>query len=149
MEHSQWPSWFHAHGFKMEKGGGPPLVVVHGPKVLIGNNVAYLLISPQFGQIGSYRISWRITFFQGDYVEGRIHVTAAELRAAFGISEQPCLDNAFADHFLADSAVQGHYIRRGNFLNIPMPGTGTDGDPNISIYLDDEIKQAVRDFLAA
>ncbi len=46
-----------------------------------------------------------------------------------------------------NSAVQSKFIRWGNFLNIPCPGTGHDGDPNVSIYVTDEIREAVRKLL--
>lgn len=42
---------------------------------------------------------------------------------------------------------QGAFIRYGNFLNIPSPGTGHDGDPNISILIDGPIRRAVRQLL--
>jgi hypothetical protein len=51
------------------------------------------------------------------------------------------------DRYGGDSAAQGFYIRWRNCLNIPCPGTGHDGDPNISVTLSDDIKEAVRQLL--
>lgn len=47
----------------------------------------------------------------------------------------------------AEFADQGKYIRLGSFLNIPCPGSGRDGDPNISIFLYEELSEAVRKLL--
>lgn len=45
------------------------------------------------------------------------------------------------------SAHQGYYLRFKRYLNIPGPGTGHDGDPNISIEVDETIKSAVQKLL--
>ena len=71
------------------------------------------------------------------------------LKMAFGLSEE---SGKYGDwligRFGGESAEQGQFIRFENFLNIPCPGTGHDGDPNISIVLDDKIRDAVEHLLA-
>jgi hypothetical protein len=49
--------------------------------------------------------------------------------------------------FEADFAEEGKYIRCGNYLNIPRPGTGEDNDPNVSILLSPDIINAVLDLI--
>jgi len=94
-------------------------------------------------------VDWEVVQTQQEKVNGRVIFTSDDLRAAFGLSEE---SGRFGDwlikRFGADSAAQGRYIRWKNFLNIPCPGTGHDGDPNVSIHFDEEIQDAVRQLLA-
>ncbi len=83
-----------------------------------------------------------------EVVRGRRQFNDDELTAAFGLTDNPGEHGLWLlDRFGGDSAEQGQYIRWRNFLNIPCPGTGHDGDPNISIRLNEEIKEAVRQLL--
>jgi hypothetical protein len=83
-----------------------------------------------------------------EWVRGRSRFNDDDLEAAFGLSEN---SGKFGDwlikQFGADVANQGKYIRWKKFLNIPCPGTGNDGDPNVSIHLDEEIQDTVRELL--
>lgn len=45
------------------------------------------------------------------------------------------------------TADQGRFIRYNRFLNIPGPGTGHDGDSNISVEIRSEMQDAVAAFL--
>jgi len=75
---------------------------------------------------------------------GRRWFTIDDLRSAFGISDY---SGKYArwliDRYGAEVAEQMKYIRWHEYLNIPCPGTGNDGDPNISIEIDDEIQLAI------
>lgn len=94
-------------------------------------------------------VEWEVVQSQQAKVNGRVVFTSDDLRAAFGLSQE---SGEFGDwlieRFGADSASQGKFIRWKNFLNIPCPGTGHDGDPNVSIHIDEEIRETVRRLLA-
>ena len=93
-------------------------------------------------------VDWEVIYSLNEKTTGRIRLLVDELKVAFRLSEsQRCFGKWLIDKYNASSAEQGKYIRRGDFLNIPCPGTGHDGDPNISIEIDDEIREAVRQLL--
>lgn len=80
---------------------------------------------------------------------GRTRFSDEDLAAAFGLSDSSGKSGDWLiQEFGAHVAEQGKYIRWGVYLNIPCPGTGNDGDPNVSIHLDDEIRNAVQQLLA-
>jgi hypothetical protein len=93
-----------------------------------------------------YWVYWFLVHSTGQ-IEGNIKMSRAEVRVAFGLAAQT-EDRTFAKKFNADAASPGRFIRRGSYLNLPMPGTGVDGDPNISVYISPEIRLAIQALLA-
>lgn len=72
--------------------------------------------------------------------------------AAFGLTDYLPMQlpgDFLLEKYGGDVACQFLFIRWQDYLNIPGPGTGHDGDPNISIKLTDEIKEAIRALLAS
>tara|TARA_B100000745_G_scaffold298696_1_gene247921 strand:- start:5487 stop:5894 length:408 start_codon:yes stop_codon:yes gene_type:complete len=69
--------------------------------------------------------------------EGRIHVTSDELAGMFGVRLR-----------VEENGGGRWYVRKGNFLNIPRPGNGRDGDPNMSVLITPEIQLAVKKLIA-
>lgn len=100
-----------------------------------------------------YTLSWHISHKGGldpAFTAGAIETNSLELRRMF------CLDDGVeeADRWMTrqyrgTTAVQGKYLRQDRYLNIPGPGTGRDGDANISVFVSDGIMKSVRDLLAA
>lgn len=139
------PDWFHLHGCKMYLKGHT------GNLVVIGSNAAQLTVHHDVP--GRWKIDWEIKFGIGQKVSGNILVNDDTLAAAFGVTELllnlPPGSRRLFDRFGASLASQGKFIRFGDFLSIPGPGTGHDGDPNISICLDEDIKKAVEKSLKA
>lgn len=143
------PKWFHHHGLKMSLGGEPLVTFVSNRKsVLIGNNAARLQIYSS-GVKDEYVVFWRIHFFVDEYAEGRIKIPVGGIKDAFKLNSKHDVFHldALAETMGADVGVAGQYIRKGSCLNIPMPGTGADGDPNISVFISKEIQEAVRELL--
>jgi len=124
------PDWFNAHGFRVYLGGNPIYHPTYENEVLAGSKTSQIQIRPSLEK-GKYKVLWLLIFSEKDFVHGEITLPAHEVRDAFCVCQN-----------ILESKVQGHYIRRGRFLNIPMSGTGADGDPNISIFVSDEIREA-------
>ena len=143
------PIWCHHHGSKMcvEQFDRQNQVLV------ISGSAAKVIIrkaSSVYPGAKGWFVDWEVVqcklYEEG--VHGRSRFNDEDIKAAFGLSES---SGKFGEwlikQFGADSAEQGKYIRWKNFLNIPCPGTGHDGDPNVSIHLDEEIQNAVRQLL--
>ncbi len=134
------PVWCHFHCSKMIifKQDNPR-------KVVVGSSHD---ISVEISRLDEqYLVYWKIKHCLG-WANGTTLYTSDELRSAFGLSEDSGdYGGRLIDRFGADVAEQGKFIRWRNFLNIPGPGTGDDGDPNISIDLDAEIKNAIEKLL--
>lgn len=136
------PSWFHHHGLELSLGGKPIIQVTHENEVVVDSNVAHLQIRPSITK-GVYQVIWHIAFSSNESVQGQICLTHSELKEAFDLSSTN-EKSVFAELLNADVGVQGHYIREGKWLNMPAPGNGFDGDPNISVFVTDDLQDAVR-----
>jgi hypothetical protein len=137
------PNWFNPHGLKMSLGDYPICQVTHENEVLVGSNVARLQIRPSMVNQGKYQVLWQINHGPGEFVQGQVQLTKGELEEAFELCPNPPR-NVFAEHINVDAAIQGHYVRKNRWLTIPAPGPGFDGDPNISIFVTDDLQDAVR-----
>ena len=134
------PIWWHHHGSKMKlqlaESGASNVVIKGGADLTITRN-----LNPD-----QFSVRWKVVqFHQLEEVEGTRIFTRDDLLSAFALStESGNFGNWLIDTYGADVAQQCLYIRWNDHLNIPCPGTGHDGDPNISIRLDPEMKAAVR-----
>ncbi len=140
-----WPEWFHHHGCKM--------VVDCFNKdqrsIFIKGSAASLEITKMVNpNKNSWLVTWEVIQSTHTKVNGSTVFSGDELCAAFGLSDETEeLSDWLIEKFGGESASQRRYIRWKNFLNIPCPGTGNDGDPNISILIDDEIKKSIKQLL--
>ena len=136
----QKPDWFNRHGQKM--------MLVDS---VLGEQLA--IASPNAARLSIFRagkkdwfVVWIMQFGPfNQHVQGQLRFSPYELAAAFGLRT---LDPDPRDAWMQSrwefaAAVQGRFIMQGPYLNIPGPGTGNDGDPNISIETDPEIRNAV------
>jgi hypothetical protein len=138
------PVWCHNHSLKMR------LVVSTENRVVIRGSAATLAVT--FHEVDKYgrrwRINWLVMQSVSENVRGEVEFYEDHLAAAFGLTDKPPsfpeLSQWLIDRYGADVATQGRFIRYQDYLNIPCPGTGHDGDPNISVLLDEEMKEAVR-----
>lgn len=139
------PVWCHHHCTKMRASQFNKilhLLVIEGSAAIV--RITRRAITADEG----WFVDWEIVQTQQEKVRGRVIFTSDELRAAFGLSENSGRFGGWLiEQFGADCAEQGKYIRWKNFLNIPCPGTGHDGDPNVSIRLNEEIQDTVRQLL--
>jgi len=137
------PIWFHAHGSKME-------IVAHDKNTIsIRSNAASLLIRRSLVGVVDYLVEWNIDHDPG-FTKGNVWMTGSELASAFGLSDNM---GDFGEWLIArfggTTAAEGKFIRYKKFLNVPCPGTGNDGDPNISIMINNNIREAICHILAA
>lgn len=147
------PWWFHHHGLKFRAG----ISEIRSVK-LFSSACDFLIESVT----GLFLISWEIRFSLNEKVNGKIYFSREDLRKAFRLEECDESQMDKRDHWLLNYKIptvpelgynqpffakQGRFIRQGDCLNIPGPGAGHDGDPNVSIELSDQIKKTVRDFL--
>ncbi len=141
------PDWWHTHGTKMH--------LVHDrqnntEEVIIKNNTAQLNIK-HTGEDGlPWNIQWSIVRFIGENTIGNRIMNTETLLSAFGFDNKTSETSAWLIHrFGGTCAEQGEFIRWRRFLNIPHPGTGHDGDPNISVELDTDIQQSILNLLSS
>lgn len=136
------PVWWHHHGTKLrpDKSGFDG----RNKTLTLKASAAEVLIQAA-ADGGGWRIDYEIRHSSDTLITGRLWMSDANLRTAFGLSNE-CeaeFGQCIIDAHGGDVACQGRYIRCGNWLNLPGPGTGHDGDANVSILLDEEIKEAI------
>lgn len=135
------PVWWHFHGYEMELSRKES----NEDQVVIKTRAAEVSVV-KGEEDNQWKVSWKLIHSYGNNeVEGKIVMNDRALAAAFGLTDEnisPNLDTVLRKHG-GTVGFQGHYLRFRNHLNIPGPGTGHDGDPNVSIYLIDDIKEAV------
>ncbi len=135
------PKWWHHHGIKMRV---EKLSQANKLLIITGSAASIRITSRTMRNDDGWYVKWEVLFDRDCKVNGQVWMATDNLRAAFGLSENSGkFGQWLIDRFGADSAEQGMYIRYKDYLNIPCPGTGHDGDPNVSILLDDKIKEAV------
>jgi hypothetical protein len=135
------PDWWHKHGYRMKVGISDCSI----GRITVLNSAASLNVVKR-GQI--YCVNWKIFYSESEETEGKVNMSVEELMAAF-CARDVIFSNSkwLVDRYGATAACQGSFIRFGPYLNIPCPGTGCDGDPNISILIDCSIKKSIRDFV--
>jgi hypothetical protein len=136
------PSWWHHHGIKMRLSNLSKLE--EGLLVIETGSCARLKVEKHEHMDGHFwLVHWTIDFSLIESVKGEIAMSDDTLASAFGLLEIKPEYSWMTKRFMAESCKQGKFIRVENYVNIPGPGTGHDGDPNISIFLDQEMKDAV------
>lgn len=137
------PVWWNPHGKDMKVSKGETdlkmgKLVIKRPtvRVEINASLANRLI-----------FFWRKCIVDGQF-EGDIAFSADGLLVAFGlIKPEAAQDKDLIIHSQHACMVKSRFIKEYDYLNIPCPGTGNDGDPNVSILLTDEIREAIAKLL--
>src|SRR3989344_773371 len=146
-------SWWSAKGIDMKVNG---VVLERGKHTIVNiaiGSAASVSIFQCGSQRGDFEVQYHIKHCDGSHSAGNIIMDRADLARAFG------LVNGFGHGFShggaalremgyeLDAASQGKYVRLGDYLNIPHPGTGLVGDPNVSVQIKAEMKSAVQSLL--
>ena len=143
--HLYHPDWCHHHGAKMVVVSLDPLneiLVIAGSAAKVTIQKASCVFPGKQGWFVDWEVVQCRPLEEG--ARGRVLFSDADLAAAFGLSDRSGKFGGWLiARYGADVAEQGKYIRWQQFLNIPCPGTGHDGDPNVSIHIDGKIRDAV------
>lgn len=109
----------------------------------------------------SFRIQWELRHSAEEMTMGTRVVSEDDLRGMFGLPLAPdayscdhphirwahaCV-SATGDSFEQVIGHSGYFLRADDFLNVPGPGIGKDGDPNISIEITVAMRDAVQNFM--
>jgi hypothetical protein len=143
------PAWWSEMGRKAHVSGMP-----NGVNLTITTNSAHFILSrrPE-GDLwkNEWNGEWIIHVSEKEEIRGNRFFSPDELKAAFGVSGWTSVaeDIDGCMRFGADIFVPGKFILKDAYLNIPCPGTGCKGDPNMSILVDGEIRASVAHLLAS
>jgi hypothetical protein len=108
-----------------------------GYAVIQNGNAASLLIMPNSDE-ATYTLRWSIAHLNG-HSDGSIVLAEDELLEAFDYHESS--DLRMRRSFTTDAP--GYFFRLDSYLNIPRRSDGKEGNGNLSIYLTEEISEAV------
>jgi hypothetical protein len=145
------PKWHHHHAHKIcvesvSPDGKSLTLTASAAKLTIEQTESY---SYKDGPLERrWLVSWEVRYSRTEKTNGCGNWGDKDLQQAFGLIPSEGKIFGFLRDFICDAAAQGKYIRWEDALNIPCPGTGHDGDPNISILIDDQIQNAIRTILA-
>lgn len=135
------PAWWHKRGLHMKET--PP-----SDGALVAESGSAELLIYNIGR-DSCVVQWEIVHIVGlSSVEGKTRMGYKDLIVAFDLDPQGLAKTSgdadwLKERYDADVAVPGMFIRKGDYLNIPAPGSGCDGDPNLSMKLTEAIKARV------
>lgn len=131
------PPWWSMKGNKMHPGQPSHEHLVLS---IANNRVATLDI---VWDVERWKVGWFINHGVGT-VTGTLLMMTDQLKAAFGLAESvPGQNPWYAKRFNATAGDEGLFIRTGRHLSLPCPGNALFGDPNIAVFLTDEIREAV------
>lgn len=136
------PVWWHHHGDKMrfveEESRDGSWVVFRASAAEITVRAAD----------GNFEVVYAINNGWRGGINGIVNMDREMVEAAFGLKDEiENFSQGTIDRHGATVARQGIFIRWNEYLNIPGPGTGSDGDPNVSLEISGEIKEAIADLL--
>lgn len=138
------PNWFHVHGHKIRAIGINSANSPTNKTLLLESKSVRVNLSSD-----SQREGWNVLYqikHEISWTNGFIHLSNNELKVAFDLPDavgSPAYQEIL-DLYGGDAAVQGKFIRYKQHLNIPGPGTGMDGDPNVSILIDSSMQAYLR-----
>jgi len=136
------PVWWHHHGTKMKF---QKMDSIEGKWVVIRGSAAEVRVMKITDN--QFIVKYRIDHGALTEIQGLIGMDKPELTAAFlgvpHVDEYDRYSQWLLERFGGTVARQRGFIRWNSFLNIPGPGTGHDGDANVSIKIDTEIAEAI------
>ncbi|MFC1594812.1 hypothetical protein ACFL3E_00080 [Patescibacteria group bacterium] len=142
------PVWFHKKGLEMQLSHCSP----EERLVIISSSTANLTIKNR-DKSGTWIIMYTIKhgpgFSREHYTRYHLIFNDDELLRAFvkPSEEEPNLEIGDETILVCTAATAGKFARVDRHLNITCPGTGLNGDPNLSIFVTDEIHYAIIDLL--
>lgn len=152
------PNWWHEGGVKLQPAHCTLIPHDSTPTFQLKfssdwySDRVNLTVQTVVGVGDDWGVTWRVRhdrYYPGaPHAEGLTHFNDLGFAEAFGLTDNfppfQGLDAELVARYSVTVARAGKFIRAGNFLNIPGPGTGLDGDSNLSIYLSDDVKDAAK-----
>jgi hypothetical protein len=136
------PVWFHHHGTKMSVTYNTTHLL---GLIIIESSAVILKIEKKSSNVISWLMTMQIIHSPTQKSTNQIEFDKDNLERAFGLRDDfDEFGSSILSEYGGTTGHQGYYIRYKNYLNIPGPGTGHDGDPNVSIKLNDQIKNAIK-----
>ncbi len=135
------PKWFNPSGDDarlVERRSKKPSLIP-SLTIVTSNGSSQLKIRRHTTDRRFWHVRWRIFYKNDARLEGELYWTDDHIRSAFGETSLGIFWHVPGSRF----------ARVGNYLNVPWPGTGNDGDPNMSILLNDTIRAAVKKLIEA
>lgn len=148
------PSWYHSGGDKVRVKGHNGITTPARQLVIGSQNLDMTIAKnhhPQDKEQGEWFVEYQMDHGPTrTWTKGIIIMTTQDLKTAFGLSEECEADDGqgILDVCGGDVAKEGKYIRYKQFLNIPGPGYGWDGDSNVSMRVTKDMKIALEKFMA-
>ena len=154
------PDWWHRYGAKMTLTNQTEkeLIIKSKAALIIIRHISLVFSKDEISENNlnnSWVIDWEVThcYPTREVVNGRRIFSENDMINAFDLTDKEPISESYNEWLInrygADIAENGKFIRYGNHLNIPCPGTGNNGDPNISIELNQEIKEALLKIVSA
>jgi hypothetical protein len=139
------PVWHHHHSSKISVHNYNAVAHI----LMLKSNAVEVAIHPADFEVKGWVVDYKIKQSNESWSRGHIWMSKDNLNTAFGLSDKCAVFGGqnILDVHGGDVAQQGRYIRYGKYLNIPGPGTGHDGDANVSICIDESIKDALKRLL--
>lgn len=134
------PDWWNADGFEISiESTGRSLNFQ-----ILETRFSIVRYSSDTGDNACWSLQWHKKMVHG-VVTGNIQTTTATLRQAFRLDDEPRPSMVAGAPCTCMQA--GVFFRFDGFLNIPAPGWPLPCDPNVSIFVTDEISNAVREYI--
>lgn len=142
------PIWFCRDGLEMQLDSS------YTEGILIFGERSQLVIrtrNTDGTSICFWDLSWQIQENDQCYTKGTRVFSKRDIEAAFGlidyVQETPDC-HWIIRQYGGNSAAAGKFLRWKEFLNIPGPGTGRSGDPNLSIKINSVMQEGIRQLLS-
>lgn len=134
------PKWWNRNGAKMEVKHADDRVV------MLANSTASVSIRPVRDARGrrAYHISTILRQLGRDKFRNDLTFPEEYLAAAFAVTDEFHGANI---PVIRNQSRPGYFVRSGCHLNIPGRGSGRDGDPNASLLLEPEVREAVNQLM--
>ncbi len=149
-----YPIWYHPGGNKVMIRGYNSVTTPN--RELVIGSIKHLNMTiaknhhPQDKEGGEWLIKYKMDHgLIRTWTEGFIIMTTQDLMTAFGLSGECEAEDGqgLIDLYGGDAAKNGKYIRFEEFLCIPGPGHGQDGDANVSIRVGKDLKSRLKEFM--
>lgn len=142
------PQWWNYGGREMRvdaEASNDRMIVLRGEKAWVK-----ILFLEKEATPFCFRIEWELTHWSGT-TSGNVKMMAESLMVAFALAPRkpyPPMNPTLDLMCKADAGEFGCFVRKDRWLNIPNPGTGHHCDPNLSVFVTDEVQEAVQKILS-